>query len=161
MDTQANVLALVKKSSHKLQAEVERLTERLPLRMDGELPALELRGPSDDYAQVAYTLWDTDGVITLRAKWQLEAGEPLKPTAIPAVLRFSLSFDATDDAEHIQRRIQEYFGRDAELHWNISQSGDVGHLELSLHFIYHSEQDMLFAYIRYVLGTITGRVMAA
>ncbi|WP_139490156.1 hypothetical protein [Brevibacillus dissolubilis] len=161
METQANVLALVQKSSHKLQTEVERLTERLSLRLDGELPVLQLRGPSDEYAQAVYTLWDADGVITLRAKWQLETGEPIKPTAIPAVLRFSLSFDANDDVEHIQRRIQEYFGREAELHWNISQSGDVGHLELSLHFIYHTDQDMLFAYIRYVLGIITGRVMAA
>jgi hypothetical protein len=164
---ETNVMELVSPYSVHIQSEVEKLAERYNLRIDQESSAIEVKVEPSVQALLGYTLWDEAGVIAIKGKVQLHGpnvsdDQPKPAVGFPVAVRFSLTYDPALDIELIKHRIEEYFGHDhAELYWNVSPVGHDDHAELSIHFRYDLKSPALCEYVRYVLGMITGRVLAA
>jgi len=155
----SNKLELVSPYFVRIQSEVEKLAKRYNLRLEEGASTVELIEVPSMQALLGYTLWDEAGVIAIKGKLQLKQE---KITDFPVVVRFSLTYASHHDFEWIKSRIEEYFGHDhAELHWNVSPVGHDDHAELSIHFRYDLKSQVLTEYVRYVLGMITGRKLAA
>jgi hypothetical protein len=103
-------------------------------------------------------------VVRLIGKLRFSGDQPERCEPIEATMRFSLSVDPHSDhldMEGKKLRIEDFFGSDGELVWNILPDGLDDHLELTLHFLYVPGSNLLFEYGSRVLGIITGKSLAA
>ncbi len=158
---QPYLFEIVSSHSRAFQDEVERLAERFSLKIDGGFPTLEIQVSPYFQAQLEYTLWGESGVVSIKGRLQFEDSEPGRCESFPVVMRFSLSHDPLDSLEDIKQRVEACFHRDVNVHWNLPPAGHLGHVELSLHFVYRPQSNELHEYAQDVLGMITGRVRAA
>ncbi|MDN9011036.1 hypothetical protein [Brevibacillus laterosporus] len=154
-------IALISQSFQGLQKEVEQIAQALSLRTEG---GIRLSMPGETFANTFcadFTLWDLAGVITLKSKPGRYGFNRDNRQDIPLMMRFSFSYNSPRDAETIKQRINEYFSYEAEVHWNVASTEQTKQMDLAIHFEYQPQHDILDAYIRYVLGMITGRNTAA
>ncbi len=147
--------------SRQFQEEVEQLANQFLLKVEGGFPALELQVSPFFLATLEYALWSETGVLTIKGKLQFDDPQTDLLEPFPVVMRFSMGVQPETDGEYIKHRIEEYFSRDVELHWYMDPAAQSGHIELSLHFDYIPSSGTLVEYARYILGILTGRVMAA
>lgn len=150
-------------SSHSrdFQKEVEQLAKQHSLKVDGGFPALELQVTPFFQAILEYTLWSDNGVIAIKGKLQFDDPSTTMLEPFPVFVRFSMASYPDMDGEYVKNRIEEYFCRDVDLQWYLDPSEQDGHVELSLQFLYIPSSGTLLEYTRYIMGILTGRVLAA
>ena len=151
----------VSSHSRKFQNEVEQLARQYSLRIDGGFPALELQVSPHFLALLEYTLWCESGIIAIKGKLQFNECQSDVLEPVPVSMRFSISTNQDTDGEYIKRRVEEFCDRDVGLHWYLDPVSHNGHIELSLQFLYIPSSGALLEYARYILGILTGRVLAA
>ncbi|MGD8189803.1 hypothetical protein ACQCN2_07455 [Brevibacillus ginsengisoli] len=151
----------VSSHSRKFQNEVEQLARQYSLKIDGGFPALELQVSPKFQALLEYTLWCESGMIAIKGKLQFNESHSELLEPVPVSIRFSISTNQDTDGEYIKRRVEEFCGRDVELQWYMEPLRHNGHIELSLQFLYIPSSGTLLEYTRYILGILTGRVVAA
>ncbi|MFY0545270.1 hypothetical protein [Brevibacillus sp. H7] len=158
---QPYLFEVVSNHARCFQAEVDQLAKRFSLRIEGGFPSLELHVHPHFQALLDYTLWGEAGVVAIRGKLQFQNEQISQCEPFPVSMKFSLSYDPGLDIESKKQRIEEIFSGDVDLFWNIPPAGHVGHVELSLSFVYRPESGDLYEYTRFVLGILTGKVLAA
>jgi hypothetical protein len=141
-----------------LQVDVDRLTSRFSLSVEGGTPNVELQAYPNPQAVVEYALWGEAGLISLRAKLP---GSGAESRTFPVKMRFSLSHNLGDEVENKKVRIEEMLDAEVELFWNVSPAGLRDHVELTLFFTYVPDANQFCEYAACVLGIITGKALAA
>lgn len=158
---QPYVFQAVSDCAHRFQREVEQLAERHALTIEGGFPALELQVHPQFQALLEYTLWGEAGVVAIRGKLNLRDETRSQTDSISMMMKFSLSHDPNLDIEGKKQRIEEILFGEVDLFWNIPPVGHVGHVELTVRFLYQPGSGRLGEYVRCVLGIVTGKVLAA
>lgn len=156
---QPSVCQAVSDCARRFQGEIEQLAERHALTIDGGFPALELQVHPQFQALLEYNLWGEAGVVAIRGKLHLR--DRIEEESLSITMKFSLSHDPAIDMEAKKQRIEEYLYGEAEMFWNIPPAGHVGHVELTIRFVYQPGSGRLGEYVRSVLGIVTGKMLAA
>lgn len=147
--------------SRDFQQEVEQLAALHSLKVEGGFPALELQMTPFFQAILEYTLMSENGVIAIKGKLQFEDPSTVMLEPFPVFVRFSMGSYPDMDGAYVKSRIEEYFSRDVDLQWYLDPSLQDNHVELSLQFLYTPSSGTLLEYARYIMGILTGRVLAA
>ncbi|WP_232698260.1 hypothetical protein [Brevibacillus daliensis] len=145
----------------EMQTEVEQIAKQFSLRLEGGLQHVGQLGMEENDCQAHYTLWDSEGVISLKSKPSIMTSCTRNGQLIPIMMRFSLSCNQNRDVTSLKELIDQYFNYEAELHWNAASLEETRQVDLAIHFQYQPKQNLLLAYIRYMLVMITGRIPAA
>lgn len=158
---QPTVLQAVSDCARRFQGEVVQLAERYALTIEGGYPALELQVHPQFQASLEYTLWGEAGVVAIRGKLNLREEASPQSDSVSVMMKFSLSHDPKLDIEGKKQRIEEILYGEADLFWNIPPAGHIGHVELTVRFLFQPGSGRMGEYVRSVLGIVTGKVMAA
>lgn len=158
---QPYVFQVVSDCARRFQGEIEQLAELHALTIEGGLPALELHVHPQIQAVLEYTLWGESGVVAIHGKLNLREDTIAQKDSFSVMMKFSLSHDPNLDIEGKKQRIEEILYGEVDLFWNIPPAGHIGHVELTVRFLYQPGSGRLGEYVRSVLGIVTGKMMAA
>lgn len=156
-----DVFQVVSDCAHRFQEEIELLAGRHALTIERGFPALELQVHPQFQALLEYTLWGEAGVVAIHGKLNLRDEVSVQTDSFSIMMKFSLSHDPALDIEAKKQRIEEILYGEVDLFWNIPPAGHIGHVELTIRFMYQPGSGRLSEYVRSVLGIVTGKMLAA
>ncbi|WP_289140414.1 hypothetical protein [uncultured Brevibacillus sp.] len=156
-----DVFQVVSDCAHRFQEEIEQVAGRHSLTMESGFPALELQVHPQFQALLEYTLWGESGLVAIHGKLNVRDDVEAQTDSFSIMMKFSLSHDPTLDMEAKKQRIEEILYGEVDLFWNIPPAGHIGHIELTIRFMYQPGSGRLGEYVRSVLGIVTGKMLAA